>query len=69
MSLNHNLVYVALPLLLLSVSNIMMIFAYGRLQKTVIGLQCWLASEKAVMQMLIDSDAISLASPSKQKCQ
>jgi hypothetical protein len=69
MIVDINGAYVAGPLFLLSITNLAMIFAYGRLQKCVHNMQLSMISERSIMQMLLDSESIRIATPGNKTCQ
>jgi len=59
----------SLAMLLLSITNLFLIFSFHRLLKGVDVLRLCIQSERGVVQMLIDSDSLKLATPSNQTCQ
>jgi len=59
----------SVALLLLSISNLFMIYAFGRMLKTIDVLRMCIISERNIGQMIIDKVSLEYATPTTKICQ
>jgi hypothetical protein len=59
----------SLAMLLLSISNLALIYAFHRLVKSIDVLRLCIISDRKIVQLLMDSDSLKLATPSNKTCQ
>jgi len=69
MIIDNPIFTISLPLIAFSVTNVFLAWRVRTLERSIEVLQMSLCAERGIIQMLIKSDAIKIASPSTQTCQ
>ena len=60
---------VSLAMIIFSASNVLLAFAVRRLEKATQTMHMTMCAERGIVQMLIDSKSLTIATPSNQTCQ